>query len=308
MAVVKVATCQFPVSANIRANLGFVVRQARVAKARGAHVAHFPEGALSGYAPSDFDTFEGFDWGVLREAVDQVREVAGELGVWVVVGSAHPLTGGNKPHNSLYVINDVGELVDRYDKRFCSGDPQGRSGELALYSPGDHDSVWEINGISCGALICYEYRYPELHRDYKRQGVQLVFHSFHAAHASPEQVTAVSATIGLDLEQINPAPTFTYPGITMPAAMTAAAASSYLWISCPNSSSHQSLWPSFFVRADGITLGRLRRNRPGVLVSTVDTDEELYDSTAAWRGRALAGVFHSGTTVSDPRSTNRTAL
>ena len=111
-----------------------------------------------------------------------------------------------------------------------------------------------------------------------------------------------------ELERVNQAPTFTYPGITMPAAMTAAAASSHVWISCPNSCAPESLWPSLFVRADGITLARLRRNRPGVLVSTVDTEEDLYDSTAAWRSRALAGMLHSGTVVSDPRSTNRTVL
>jgi hypothetical protein len=39
----------------------------------------------------------------------------------------------------------------------------------------------------------------------------------------------------------------------------------------------------------------------------VDTDRELYDSTAAWRSRAMAGVFHSGALVSDPRSRDRTA-
>jgi len=167
-------------------------------------------------------------------------------------------------------------------------------------------SVWETNGIRCGALICYEYRFPELYREYKRQGVRVVFHSFHAAHATPEQVAAIGTAIGPDLDRTNPAPTFTYPAITMPAAMTAAAAASHLWISCPNSSAPESLWPSFFVRADGITLGRLRRNRPGVLVSTVDTEEELYDSTAAWRERALSGVFHSGNLVDDPRSSDRT--
>jgi hypothetical protein len=32
-----------------------------------------------------------------------------------------------------------------------------------------------------------------------------------------------------------------------------------------------------------------------VLVSAVDTDLDLYDSTGAWRERAMAGVLHSGT-------------
>lgn len=308
VATVRVATCQFPVGGNVMDNARYIVRQARLAKARGADVAHFPEGALSGYAGSDFASFEGFDWAVLRECIEDVRQAARRVGIWMVVGSAHRLSDGHKPHNSLYVIDAAGEVVDRYDKRFCSGDAEGRSGELAHYSPGDHSSIWEINGVRCGALICYEYRYPELHRDYKRQGVQLVFHSFHAAHATPDQVRAIGARIGPDLARHNPAPTFTYPGITMPAAMTAAAASTHLWISCPNSSARESLWPSLFVRADGVALGRLQRNRPGILLSTVDTEEDLYDSTSAWRDRVLAGVFHSGTVVSDPRSTDRTVL
>jgi hypothetical protein len=77
-------------------------------------------------------------------------------------------------------------------------------------------------------------------------------------------------------------------------------------LSCPNSSAPQSCWPAFFVRADGITIGRLRRNVSGVLVSTVDTGQDLYDSTAAWRERAMAGDLHSGTLASDPRSADRT--
>lgn len=92
----------------------------------------------------------------------------------------------------------------------------------------------------------------------------------------------------------------------MPAAMTTAAACDHVWISCPNSSAPHSLWSAFFVRADGITTGRLRGNVSGVLVSTVDTRQRLYDSTAAWRERAMTGILHSGTVVSDSRFDDRT--
>ena len=54
MAVLKVATCQFPVSADIGGNLRYVKRQMDTASRRGARVAHFPEGALSGYAGTNF--------------------------------------------------------------------------------------------------------------------------------------------------------------------------------------------------------------------------------------------------------------
>ncbi len=308
MGVIRVATCQFPVGARVGTNLAYITRHLHAAKKRGAQVAHFPEAALSGYAGTDFESFADFDWDELRQATAEVLEYARKAAIWVVLGSAHRLGGNHKPHNSLYIINDSGQIVDRYDKRFCSGGPDEQSGDLAHYSPGDHSSVWAINGVRCGALICYDYRFPELYREYKKQGVELVFHSFHAANAPAERISAVGAAIGAQFAPLNRAATHTYPGITMPAAMTAAAACNYVWISCPNSSAPQSCWPAFLVRADGVTVGQLRRNRPGVLLTTVDTEQDIYDSTAAWRDRAMAGVLHSGKLISDPRSADRTVL
>lgn len=103
---VTVATCQFPVSADLRSNALYILKQMRVAKKRGAHIAHFCEGSLSGY--------------------------------WILLGSSHPLSGRRKPHNSVYIINNRGEIIDRYDKMFCSGDRLGKKGDLAHYSPGNY--------------------------------------------------------------------------------------------------------------------------------------------------------------------------
>jgi len=303
-----VATCQFPVDADISRNAGYVQRQMREAKRRGADVVHFPEACLSGYAGSDFDSYSGFDWHELERATRRILALAGELEIWVILGSTHRLGGGHKPHNSLYIIDDSGTIVDRYDKRFCGGDAGEQTGDLAHYSPGDHLSVFTIGGVRCGAQICYDYRFPELYREYKRQSVQVMFHSFHAAHVSPSRMAAMRAVIGGELPAIMPGSTYSYPGITMPPAMTAAAADNYMWISCPNSSAPESCWASFFVRADGVTTSRLRRNVPGILISRVDTTAGLYDSTAAWRDRAMEGVLQSGTVIVDPRSTDRAGI
>src|SRR6478672_10418456 len=94
-----------------------MLRESAVA---GARLAHFPEGFLSGYAVANVETWEAVDWTVVREELEHVAALAGELGIWVVLGSAHPLTAPHWPHNSLYVISDGGKLVDRYDKRNCS--------------------------------------------------------------------------------------------------------------------------------------------------------------------------------------------
>ena len=68
----SVATCQFPVSADIRQNLAYVVRQVHAAKDLGAHIVHFPEACLSGYAGTDFASHEGFDWSLLKECTEGV--------------------------------------------------------------------------------------------------------------------------------------------------------------------------------------------------------------------------------------------
>jgi predicted amidohydrolase len=272
----------------------------RTARERGADVVHFPEACLSGYAGVDLPSLRGFDWARLEACTRDVLALARQLRLWVVVGSSHPLTGRHKPHDCVYVIDDRGRLVDRYDKRFCSGD------DLAHYSPGNQFAVFTVKGIRCGVLICYEYAFPELYRECKRRGVQVVFHSFHAGHWPLQRVREVGKEIGTGVHALNKGSS--YPEIRMPASVQAAATANYLWISCSNTSARHSCFPSFFVRADGIITGRLRRNVAGVLISTIDPKQRLYDGTAGWRDRAMRGVLHSGTLVRDSRSTARRRL
>ncbi len=68
-----------------------------------------------------------------------IAALAGQLGLWTVFGSIHPLTPPHRPHNSLYIVSDRGRLVARYDKRFLSDT------ELSyLYSPGQQPLVFEV--------------------------------------------------------------------------------------------------------------------------------------------------------------------
>jgi len=300
----RVATCQFDLGGDVRRNARAILRQMRSAKRRGAHVAHFCEGALTGYPGVEFESHADVAWDEVGSAARRIADEAGRLRLWVLLGASHRLSGSHRPHNSVYVIDAGGRLVDRYDKRFCPGAPDGTTEELAHFSPGDRPVVFEIRGIRCGVLACHEYRYPELYRDYKRRGVQVVFHSFHAGNADAAALRTMREQVGRRHHRLNQGSTL--PEITMPASMVAAAASSHVWISAANTSARESCWPAFFVRADGVVTGRLHRNRAGVLLSTVDTKEKLYESTRHWRDRALRGVLHSGTLVRDPRSSSRT--
>jgi predicted amidohydrolase len=162
--------------------------------------------------------------------------------------------------------------------------------------------VFEIRGVRCGVLICHEYRYPELYRQYKRADVELVFHSYHTGHLPRKVLAVLQAQVGRSLHRFNNGTTL--PAITMPATMQAAA-SNHVWISCSNTSARESCWPSFFVRPDGVITGRLRLNTAGILVSTVDRKEKFYDAAQFWRARAMRGVLHSGVQVRDERSDRR---
>ena len=301
-----VATSQFPVCAVVRANRDMIGQQMQDASARGADVIHFPEGALSGYAGVDHDGFDGVDWALLQRCTEEIMAEARTLDLWVLLGSAHRLTGDHNPHNSLYVIDDDGALVDRYDKRFCAGDASEDTGDLAHYTPGTHFAVFDIQGVRCGALICHDCRYPELYREYTRRDVEVMFHAYHAGNIPPERWARMQKQVGASNWDCNPRTTL--PGITMPATMRAAAANNHVWISCSTSSAPESCWPAFVVRPDGVATGTLTRNEAGVLVSTLDLEAAHYDSSGAWRERAMSGVYHSGTPVDDPRSDARTAL
>lgn len=69
-------------SADIGQNVGWITRQMYEAARHGARVAYFPEGALSGYAGADFETFTGYDWDALDHTTGRVRERAADLGIW----------------------------------------------------------------------------------------------------------------------------------------------------------------------------------------------------------------------------------
>jgi deaminated glutathione amidase len=302
---IKIATSQFSVSSKIEDNKKRILAQIDEAKSLNANLIHFPEGSLSGYAGVDFENFNGFDWDELTKATKDIIKKTKESGIWVMLGSAHRLEN-NKPHNCLYIIDDTGKIVDRYDKMFCAGTDQENSEDLQHFSPGDHFSTFSLNGIKCGVLICHEYRYPELYREYKKKGVEIMFHSYHAGNMTPTRQANMEKEVGEKFFTINNGRTI--PEITMPSSMISYAANNYMWISCSNTSASESCWASMIVRPDGVVVGRLDKNKEGILIMEIDTDIEYYDSTKYWRDRAMNGIFHSGNIVDDKRSKNRNEI
>jgi predicted amidohydrolase len=276
---IRVASCQFPVSGNIEANYHFIEDQIIEAKLKKADVVHFPECALSGYPGVDMESLNNFDWAGLQRLTDSVISLADKLNIWVILGSLHKLGGNNKPHNCLYVITPEGKLADRYDKRFCT------SSDLLFNTPGDHFVTFTINGVKCGLLICYDIRFPELYREYRKLGCDMIFQSFYNARQEKGSIHPV----------------------IMPISAQAHAATNYFYMSLTNSSASES-WPCQFITPDGLIQNKLAENIKGILISDLDLTMKYYDASKEFRQDAIKGKLNSGVTVNDTLSKNRTEI
>lgn len=279
--MLKVATCQFAVGRSIRRNAASIHKFLHEAKEAAADVVHFPECALSGYAGTDFIGFEGYDWPLLKEETQKIMDLAGRLGVWVVLGSIHRLTEPNAPHNSLYLIDPEGRIADRYDKRFCM------ARDLLYFTPGDRFVTFTINDVKCALLICFDLRFPELYRALYKERVQCIFQSFYNARQSGPSVH----------------------GKIMRQTMQCHAATNYFWVSMANSSAYYSPYASSLIQPDGAIMAELRANRPGLLVGTVDLNQSFYDPMKDFRALAIAGQLTNGPgLIDDPRSKDTSGL
>lgn len=266
----RVATTQFPVSGDVRRNARRIVQQVAEAKRARAKVVLFPESALPGYAGIDLPSLAGYDWDALHEATEEVAAAARRHRVWVVCGT-HTRTRGS-PFNSLVVIDPSGELVERYDKRLLA------ASEPAHYRAGDRPVVVEISGLRCGLLVCHEWRYPELYREYERLGAEVVLHAWYDGGYDD----AGWRREGRALVDV------------IPATVQGHAVCNHLWICGSNTSRRHSCFGGFAVRPDGQFLARQPRHRAGVLVHEIDTAADIPDLAAHNRSRVRRGHFTSG--------------
>jgi len=292
MKMIRVATCQFSVEAEINHNRRWTLKQIEQAAAQGADVVHFSECALSGYAGVDIPNIGALDWDQLIAATNDIQQAARACKLWILLGSTHRLSRKHKPHNCVYVIDPRGSIVERYDKRFCTGENRKRpTHDLSHYSPGNRFATFRVKGVTCGVLICYDYRFPELYRRYQQLGVKVLFQSFHNARS----------TVVTD-------PQYNIWKTIVPATMSCRAAENHFWVSANNSTARPSRWASFAVRPDGEIVGRLKLHKPGVLITDMELDPSLFDAPGPWRESAMNGQLHSGVLVDDPRSADVSCL
>ncbi|MGZ8364243.1 MAG: carbon-nitrogen hydrolase family protein [Caulobacteraceae bacterium] len=111
------------------------------------------------------------------EAVAGLRALAAELKVWILIGSALVRREDGKLANRSVLVDDAGAVRATYDKihMFDVDLPTGeRHRESALYEPGDRAVVADTPFGKLGLTICYDIRFPYLHRALARAGAEII--------------------------------------------------------------------------------------------------------------------------------------
>jgi predicted amidohydrolase len=256
----------------------------------GARIIHFPEGATCSphklvmsvngpekIGPSDWDRF---DWDTLRQELTATAQLAQDLKLWTVLGSVHRLTPPHRPHNSLYVISDLGQVITRYDERLLSNTKLSY-----MYAPGSTPVTFQVDGVRFGCALGIEVHFPEVFSEYERLDVDCVLFSTAGGPTSPEN----SATFATE-------------------AQGHAATNSY-WISFAMSAQNSPTASSGIIAPDGTWLARCPADETAsVAVADIDNSPANIDVAVTkarpWRRQARAGVYDPHR-VQDQRSNDR---
>jgi predicted amidohydrolase len=109
--------------------------------------------------------------------VTQFRFLARELGIWLHVGSLALVGERGRPVNRSLLISPEGRIDARYDKihMFDVDLPGGESyRESANYEPGREAVVAALPWGQLGMTICYDLRFPQLHRALAKAGARFL--------------------------------------------------------------------------------------------------------------------------------------
>jgi len=106
-----------------------------------------------------------------------LRAVAAELGIWLIIGSALVRGEGARAANRELVVSPSGAITATYDKlhMFDVDLPTGeRSRESEAYEAGTEAVVTDAAGVKLGLTICYDVRFPGLHRALALAGAEVL--------------------------------------------------------------------------------------------------------------------------------------
>ncbi len=261
MPKIKIATTQSKVCDSAEMN-GIEIRKLiRKGNLQGADIVHFCEGALSGYTKDQLSSYQQIDFTQIVIELEKIQTLCKQLNIWTVLGSAHQFSTDKKPHNSLYIISNNGEIVNRYDKRKCSHN------ELKnWYAPGYEPCYFEVKGIRFGCIICIEIQFPKLFIEAEKDEVNCILFSSYSK----------DAMYGIQAQGY--------------------AATNNYWISMSIPSNESIDISSRLIAPNGEIQYKCRRNCSSIVINEIDTESERWKGSLKvakpWRKIAREGKIY----------------
>jgi len=172
MSAFRAACVQLRSSDDVADNIRVALELIREARAKGADFIATPENttlmAADGGAKLEKTFSEDAD-----PALPAFRQLAEELGVWLLIGSLAIKTDATKTANRSFLIDPKGRVAARYDKiHLFDTDPgSGESYRESNTVSGGHRAVTaDLPWGRLGMTICYDLRFPQLYRRLAKAG------------------------------------------------------------------------------------------------------------------------------------------
>lgn len=172
-AAMKVAVVQFQSTQDLDSNIERHADYLRLCASKGARVVVFPECSVTGY---DKDAVSDAVRARLTEVETRLASAAKAAKVYALVGM--PTASEDKLFNSVVVFDPAGKVLERYHKIHLAGEKWA--------TPGDHMSVFPVDGVLCSIIVCHDERYPELVRLPVIAGARVVFYISHESGIQSE--------------------------------------------------------------------------------------------------------------------------
>lgn len=163
----RIAMFQGPERAtDVAANLLALARAAEECAARGAHLLVCPEMSATGYnigsaVQQRAETRDG-------SMFEHVAEIAQRTQLLISYG--YPERAGPHIYNATQVVDGGGHRLAHYRKSHLYGDL-----DRSAFEPGDDLVVqFEVCGLICGLLTCYDVEFPEPVRAHALAGTEVL--------------------------------------------------------------------------------------------------------------------------------------
>jgi len=96
--------------------------------------------------------------------------LAKELNINIIAGSIANVKN-DKVYNTALVFDRQGNCIAEYDKTHLFT----YANEDGFFEPGNKTVTFELDGVKCGVIICYDVRFAELVRTLALKGIKVLF-------------------------------------------------------------------------------------------------------------------------------------